>query len=191
MLKQLVAFLIVISISFTHANAATDNGLKAAFDELNYSLSVDWDQKDQDFYSQQMKAFSSKLMELQNKGLTRNELVMFVKSEVQNEVIAKDLETAFNMVSINKMTSEDATKFMVDTMKKSYSNGASWNGQVVLYIAIGVLIIAAVIALGSAPGPTCSNPTTECSDTGNYHCYYDMWGERWCDFGYECTDFCN
>ena len=138
MLKQILAFFMVLSITLTHVNAGTDNGLKAAFDELNYSLSVDWDQKDKEFYSQQMKAFSAKLIELQNKGLTRNELVAFVKSEVKNQAIAKDLETAFNMVSINKMTSEDATKYMVDTMKKSYSNGASWNGQVVLYVAIGV-----------------------------------------------------
>lgn len=191
MLKQLFAFFMVLSISFTQASAATDNGLKAAFDELNYSLSVEWDQKDKDFHSAQMKAFSAKLMELQNKGLTRNELIAFVKSEVKNQAVAKDLETAFNMVSINKMTSEDATKYMVETMKKSYSNGASWNGQVVLYVAIGVLIVAAAIALGSTTGPACANPTTECYDTGNYHCYYDMWGERWCDLGYECTEYCN
>lgn len=183
----------ILSITFTHANAGTENGLKAAFDELNYSLSVEWDQKDKEFYSQQMKVFSARLMELQNKGLTRNELVAFVKSEVKDQAVAKDLETAFNMVSINKMNSEDATKYMVETMKKSYSSGAAWNGEVVVFLAIGVLIIAAALALAarSSSSNTCSNTVSECDYNGELNCYYDMWGERWCELGYDCVEYCN
>lgn len=193
MFKQIFAFLMVLSITFNQANAGSDEGLKAAFDELNFSLSVEWDQKDKEFYSQQMKVFSARLMELQNKGLTRNELVTFVKSEVKNQAVAKDLETAFNIVSINKMNSEDATKYMVETMKKSYSSGSAWNGEVVVYLAIGVLIIAATLALAAraASSNSCANTVSECDYNGELNCYYDMWGERWCELGYDCTEYCN
>lgn len=182
MFKKLIAMMMVVSIFTVSAHATTQNGLKAAFDELNYSLNVEWDQKDKEFYSREMKKFTETLLGFQSKGLTNAQLVEFVKSEVKNEKVSRDLETAFNMIAINKMSSEEASKYMVETMKKSYSAGASWNGEVFTFLAVGLLLVAAAIALGGSynGGGSYCDQVYLC-DTA---CYYDYY------WGYTCNNFC-
>lgn len=186
MFKKFITLMMVVSIFTVSANASTQTGLKTAFDELNYSLTVEWDQKDKDFYSAQMKKFSAELRELQAKGLTNSQLVEFVKSEVKNERAAKDLETAFNMVQINKMSSEEASKYMVEAMKKSYNTGASYQGEVFIYVAVGLLIVAAAIALATADTVVVGGGGYYCVDTYvcDTYCYNDYY------YGYTCYDDC-
>ena len=186
MFKKFISMMMVLSIFTVHANAASQNSLKSVFDELNYSLSVEWDQKDKDFYTAQMKKFSAELRELQAKGLTNAQLIEFVKSEVKNEKVARDLETAFTMISITKMSSEEASNYMVETMKKSYSAGASWNGEVFLYLGIGVLLVAAAIAVGGSSSGGSYGGGYYCSDyyVCDSVCYYDYY------WGYTCYDDC-
>ena len=62
--KFLVGFMAFAMVT-VQANAVSNNSLKAAFDELNYSLSVDWDQTDRAFYNAQMEKFTAKVKELQ------------------------------------------------------------------------------------------------------------------------------
>ena len=192
MFKKLVTLMMVLAIFTVQANAGTQNNLKSAFDELNYSLTVEWNGKDKTFYNEQMKKFSTTLRELQANGLTNAELVSFVKSEVKDERVARDLETAFNMVSINKMNSADASKFMIETMKKSYASGARWNGSAdaLLYLGIGLLVVAAALALAAGASGSVGGGSNGgggyCSeiyvcDTTCYNDYY---------YGYSCYDDC-
>ena len=139
--------MLATAIFTTQAMANTHDGLKAAFDEFTYSVTVEWDQKDKEFHADQMKKFTSSIRDLQSKGLTNAQLVDFAKSQVKNAQVAKDLETALNMIQINKMSGAEANKYILDTMKKSYSAGASWNGEVFIYLAVGVLIVALAVAL--------------------------------------------
>lgn len=186
MLKKFIAFFMILSIFTVQANASTHEGLKAAFDELNYSLTVEWDQKDKEFHGEQMKKFAATVRDLQAKGLTNAQMIEFVKSEVKNAQVAKDLETAFNMIQINKMSSAEANKYILDTMKKSYSAGASWSGEVFVYLAVGVLIVALAIAIAngnvsSGGGSYCYYDDVYVCDT---YCYDDYW------YGYTCYDDC-
>ncbi len=185
MFKKLITFTMVFSFFIVQANAASNAGLKAAFDELNYSLSVEWDQKDKTFYTEQMKTFTAEIHELQAKGLTNQQLIEFVKAEVKNEKVAKDLETAFNMISINKMSAEDASQYMVETMKRSYSVGASYQGEVAVLAAVGLLFIVAAIVVG-AMGSSYSGGGSSCVDTYvcDTSCYNDYY------YGYTCYDDC-
>jgi hypothetical protein len=186
--KKMITLMMVFALFTVHANAASQNNLKAAFDELNYSLTVEWDQKDKDFYNNQMKKFRGTLRELQRDGLSNSELIEFVKSEVKDQRIARDLETAFNMVTINKMNQEEASKYMLETMKKSYSSGASWGGEVLIYLGLGLLVVGVAVALSSSGGGSSS------SSGGGYYCqdyqvcstdcYYDPY------WGYTCVDDC-
>lgn len=186
MLKKFVTSLMITAMISVQATASTTApGLKQAFDELSYSLTVEWDQKDKEVYTAQMKKFSASVRELQAKGMTDAELVSFIKSEVKDQKVAKDLETAFTMISINKMSSEEASKYMVETMKKSYSAGASWNGDAILYIGLGVLIVVAAVSLAAAGytgggSRACYEDVYVCDTT----CYDDYW------YGYTCYDDC-
>lgn len=190
MFKKLIALMLVLSIFTVQAHASTNDGLKAAFDELNYSLTVEWDQKDKDFHATQMKKFTASIRDLQSKGLTNAQLVDFAKSQVKNAQVAKDLETALNMIQINKMSGAEANKYIIDTMKKSYSAGASWNGEVFIYLAVGVLIVALAVAIAGS-----SSSSSSSSNGGGSSCYYD--DVYVCDtycyddyYGYTCYDDC-
>lgn len=184
----------VVAIFTVQAHAATDNGLKAAFDEMNYSLTVEWDQKDQSFYEAQMKAFTGKVRELQKKGLTNQQMIEFAKSQVKDQRVAKDLETAYSMITINKMNSEDASKYMMESMKRSYSTGAAWAGDVLLYLAVGLLIVALAVAVanGNVALGGGGRPVGGCYDDCyyyEYNCGYDYWGPIYCE-SYTCDTIC-
>ena len=173
MLKKLITLMMVFAITTTSAFANSHAGLKTAFDELNYSLTVEWNQKDKAFYDAQMKKFNATLKELQAKGLTNAELIAFVKSEVKDAKVAKDMETAFTMIQLQKMNASQAANSMTETMKRSYSVGASWNGDAALYIGLGVLLV--VVALSLAAGGV--------SGTGNG-------GGGYCEEVYVCDTYC-
>lgn len=185
MFKRMISLMLVCAVFTVSAQATTQNGLKAAFDELNYSLTVEWDQKDKDFYMKQMKSFKGKVSELQALGLSNKELIEFAKSEVKNKKLASELDTAFTMISLNMMSPEAASEYLVDLVKKGYSTGASWNSDAGLWIGVGLLLVVvgiAVAAGGSTGGSTGSTTTSGyyCVDTYlcDNVCYYDYyWGQ--------------
>lgn len=185
----------VVAIFTVSAHANTQNGLKAAFDEMNYSLTVEWDQSDKAFYEGQLKKFTQTVRELQKQGLTNAQMIEFAKSQVKDAKVAKDLETAFSMITINKMSSEEASQYMMDSMKRAYSNGASWSGEVLVYLAVGLLVVA--LAVGLASGNVSSNGgghTGSCYDDCyyyDYRCGYDYWGWPVYCQGYTCDTYCN
>lgn len=184
MFKKFITLMMVVAIFTVSAHANTQNGLKAAFDEMNYALTVEWDQKDQSFYEGQLKKFTATVRELQKQGLTNNQMIDFAKSQVKDDRVAKDLETAFTMITINKMSSEEASKYMMDSMKRSYSNGASWNGDVLVYLAVGLLIVALAVGLSSGGGSPSNGGGTTCYDD----CYwYDVYCyDSWYGYSYYC-----
>lgn len=181
MFKKLFAFSMIFCFLVVNANAVTNNNLKAAFDELNYALSVDWDQKDQDFYKSQMDKFNSTLSALQAQGMTNQEMIDFTLSQLKDAKAQKDLQTALTMVQINRMGAKEAQKYVTDVMNKSYSRGASWGGEVIVGAIVLVLIVAvAAIVAGKArvnEDEACYEVYT-CDDycTGNF-CYEDCYYE--------------
>lgn len=184
MFKKLFAFSMIFCFLVVNANAATNNNLKAAFDDLNYALSVDWDQQDQNFYKSQMEKFNSTLNSLQEEGLSNQEMINFTLSQLKNEQMKKDLQTALTMVQINKMDQREAQKYVTDVMNKSYSRGASWGGEVIVGAVVLILIVAvAAIVAGKARVN---------EDQGCYEVYscddYCSGGFCYEDCGYHCVN---
>lgn len=180
MCKKFIFSLIALCLLTVQSFAGTNNGLKAAFDDLNYSLSVEWNQTDRAFYTAQMEKFGKAL---RTANVSNQELVEFTVSQVKDEKIANDLRTALTMVQINKMDQKEAQKYVVDVMNKSYSRGASWNGGAVIGGAILVVIIVAVALLVS--GDARINENEECYEV--YTCDdYCTAGVCYEDCGYEC-----
>jgi hypothetical protein len=158
MLKKFIAMLVIFSVFIVHAQASTNEGLKAAYNELNYSLTVDWDQKDKEFHDEQMKKFTAAIRDLQSQGLTNSQLLDFAKSQVNNAQVVKDLEVAFNMIQINKMSGPEANKYILDIFKKSYSTGASWNGDVILSASFIVVVTVLLVVIVKAIVQEIKNP---------------------------------
>lgn len=144
MFRKFFVFSMIIVLFTTQANAATHNNLKHAFDELNYALTVEWDQTDRAFYQSQVDKFSGALDELQKQGISNQELIQFAVDQVKDESMKRDLRTELNMVVITKMSKSEAQRFVTDIMNKSYSRGASWNGGAVIGVVVFVILIAVV-----------------------------------------------
>lgn len=180
MCKKILVSLFAFCIFTVQSFAVTNNGLKAAFDNLNYSLSVEWDQTDRGFYNSEMEKFAQAL---RTANVSNQELVEFTVSQVKDEKLANDLRTAFTMVQINKMDQKEAQKYVMDVMNKSYAQGASWNGGAVIGGAIVVVLIVAIALL--ATGDARINDNKDCYEV--YTCDdYCTAGVCYEDCGYEC-----
>lgn len=179
MLKRIMAFCLLLNVFVAQANVGTQNTLKAAFDEINYSLSVDWDQQDKAFYNEQMKKFQAQIEELQAKGLSNGELITFAQAQLKNETIAKDLELAFTLIQLNKLSDKEARKLVLETIGKSHGQGASWAGDVAIIAAASLLLILVVAIAISSPTSGGSYNNNYCYDDYVCYDYYDYWGFYW------------
>ncbi len=183
MFLRILSFVLTLSLLPFSAGAATNRGLKAAFDEMSYALTVEWDQKDPEFYEATMRSFRHTVRELQRQGVTNAELLEFAKSQVKDARLARDLDTAFSVITVNRLTPEEATKHVVETVKRAYSKGANWTGDPMISFLIAAVIVAVIAGLiltgggggdGGGDGGTSATPgtgtgkTPECS----YSCSY-------------------
>ena len=146
-MRFLILTMIAFSISILPVCAGTSNELKTAFDELTYSLEVDWDQQNEEFYSEQLARFNFKLNDLKDQGLTNEELVNFTISTIKNKNAARDLERLFVLLSDANYTIDQTFELMDAYFSKHYDRGVSWNGRVALIGTGAVLVVVAVMAI--------------------------------------------
>lgn len=179
MFKKFFVSFLAFAFVTVQANAVSNNNLKTAFDELNYSLSVEWDQQDRAFYDAQMAKFTAQVQELQAKGLSNAELMEFATSNIKDKNLAKEVQNAMTLVQINKLSASEARKMLLDTVGKNYSAGASWSSDGILYGALIVLLIVAAVAGAGGAGGGSYNGGTGCYDEYVCYDYYDSWGYFW------------
>ena len=179
-MKKLISLFMLFAFVSVQANAATLNSLKTAYDELNYSLGVEWDQEDKAFYAEATKAFQDKVKELQEAGLSNAELLDFAKSQLNDEKLVKEIETTLSLVQINMLSQKEARKMMVETLEKSYSQGASWSstGGIIIGSAVLLAVILAATLAGGNGGGTYGGGSY-CYDDYVCYDYYDSWGYYW------------
>ena len=182
MLKKFLAIVSLLCLIVVQAHAVSNNGLKAAFDELNYSLSVEWDQKDQAFYDAKVAEFNSEIEALQKAGLSNQELVDYALSQVKDQKLANDLEKTFALVELNKMSPEQAKAHVKKLIDQSYNRGASWSGEVIHGGAILVIIILIVVVVAHNSNGDDIQEEEECKE---WECCYGNnsgrgWGDNCC-----------
>lgn len=145
MMKKIISFFL-LSVCFSmQVTAGTNNGLKDAFDELNYSLTVEWDQKDQAVFNTQSEKFTTELIKLQEAGLSNKDMMEFAITQIKDKALAKEIETTFSLVSINAMSPDEAQEHIKKAINKSYGQGASWSGVAVAGAIVFIIAIAAVL----------------------------------------------
>lgn len=173
MFKKLLTLVVAVSFLATAAQANTNNGLKTAFDELNYSLSVEWNQKDMNFKQAQVQKFSESVKAL---GLNNQDITNFALSQVKDAQSKKDLAQALSVAS--KMSPEQAADYVVSVANKAYNVGSSWNGAgSVFYTVLIVLLLLGAVGGGYVViAPGCSYGYSY------YYCGADIYG----DPGYCC-----
>ncbi len=145
MFTRFMTLVLAFSLFSMSAMATTQDGLKTAFDEFNYSVTVEWDQKDPSFFEAKKLELSQAIASLEAEGMTREELITFTKSQIKDASVLKDLNTALEAVSQNTMTSAQAQEFMMKSIKAT--QGASWDGAVIYLTPVGLLVLILIIVI--------------------------------------------
>jgi hypothetical protein len=146
MRKKLLS--LVILLCFSLNSFASTNGVKVLERILNdyqYTITVDWDQKDQIFYERETQKFFTQMKDVIEKdGLTQEEVLSLVEKKLIDKKAAEALKLKFSLIS-NINSSEELGRALQSETKSMYAKGASWNGEVV--IITGIIVVAfAVLA---------------------------------------------
>jgi hypothetical protein len=194
MFKVLVSLLLILNIASAQAQIVSHQSLKDLVDQMQFSLTVEWDQKDMNFREQTMKKFHEGLADLRKQGLTDLELIDFIKSEVKDQKLAKDIDALYAMMSNKNVPSKELELKFIEIAKKTQSRGASWDiedlpmaaqlgifaaGLAALYGVIFVMIhFANESSSGSGGGGGSSDPycyeESYCTDS-YYSEFYGYW----------------
>ncbi len=189
----LVAFCFSLNVM---ASTGTIQELERHMDEYQYALSVEWDQKDQAFYDAQTKIFFEKMSKLVSAGLTQEEVLQMVEAKTKNKAALEALKLKISLLSKNA-TSEELAEIVKQSSKDLYSEGASWNGEVVFSVVIGLVVIGALAySIWWSANHECVATENQYVCTQQSDCYYsggtvgggysyDMWG-NWVQAGYTC-----
>ncbi len=146
MFLKSIALCLAFTIFTASAMASTNDGLKKAFDEFNYSVQVEWDQKDPSFMEAKKLELMQTIAGFEAEGMTRAELIGFAKSQLKDATLIKSLDSVLEAVSMNTMTSQEAQNIMIRAINNSQSQGANWNGIIVV-TPVGLLILILIIVI--------------------------------------------
>ncbi|MFL5785778.1 MAG: hypothetical protein ACJ76H_14265 [Bacteriovoracaceae bacterium] len=123
--------------------AGSVSELEKSLDAYNYALTVEWDQKDQAFYNAKTQEFFASMTKLiKEQGLSQAEVLKLAESKMDKSAV-EALKLKFTVLS-KTSSAEDLAKAIQDSSKNLYARGASWNGEVIIPVAVG-LVIAGVI----------------------------------------------
>jgi hypothetical protein len=167
MLKKMTALLLLTA--FTHVYAITpleqstarQNELKSSFDSLNYSLNVEWNQKDTKFFNDAVSNFESEIATLQHEGLTQQELLSYALGKAETQNAKDEINKLAKVISDSQMSPEEARAFVISKIDTTYSHGASWSGKI-MGMSAGYFIATVIVVAGLVHYYRChkGSPTT-------------------------------
>lgn len=183
MKKFISSFLI---LAFINVNAALPvsnaKALSNALDNLNFSLTVDWDQQDRTFYNDRKSKFENVMKSLQEKGMTNSEMIQTLAQKMKNKKLVSEVTDLLAVVQVNRLSAAEARKYITETLTNQYPEGASWLGRSAAS-NFGIILLAVILisSLSSSSSSGSSSAYTSSSNCYNdYVCvdYYDYY------FGY-------
>jgi Flp pilus assembly protein TadB len=158
-----------------HAQTTT---LDSAIDNLQYRLTVEWDQKDVGVQKKIMTDFASQLDQLKKQGVTDQEIFNSLSAKAFDAQTSKDLESLGKYAQANHLDQKQIRKLVVDYANKSQKMGTSWSSEATLGIALGILLVVVVVAALTGNVSVSSGYYYDsCYDD----CYYDYYGYYFCD----------
>ncbi len=129
--------------SFAATGGADD--LARAFDDYQYAVTVDWDQKDQASLKAITEAFYSRIDKLsQENGTTAAGLEKLIDQKVKDPAVLAALRVKIQLLGKNA-TREQVLEMLKNESKNLYQNGASWNGEAVMTYSL-IIVVAALFA---------------------------------------------
>jgi hypothetical protein len=161
-MKFILSLLLISSLFCSSSYASSTSDLKALVDDLKYSLTVEWDQKDQKFYEAKMNDFELSVEGLMKKGFTNADFKVYIQSEVKDANIRHDLLQALEVAKVQDMTKAELDNYFQTVLKSSYERGAAWDGSVVFigFLAVAFVAVAYAFAQNFIKASKCPAGTT-------------------------------
>jgi hypothetical protein len=151
-MKILIRIFLCLIITTQFAFASVASELKQAIDEYYYAITVEWNQKDEEFLEQQNEVLNTKISLLMKDGISIEDLKEAFPSLNINKI-------EHDLLQVNTKDQSSINEFIKKTQAE-YKKGASWNGEVIgagIAIAVGIyLVVNIVLALNKRANS--SNP---------------------------------
>lgn len=145
-LSLVLSFL--VTVQTVSANEGSTQGLKALYDDLQYSLTVEWDQKDVNIKKKIEARFTTGLEELKKQGLTNQELLDFTVSQFKNKKAQSDFVNLINSLKVTALEKKEVLLMVETILQKEYQSGANWIGDLPLAAKIAYFTFITAISAG-------------------------------------------
>lgn len=119
-------------------NVLAASNLEEVYNDYQYSMTVEWDQKDQDFRNAKTEEFYKNMDALMASGLTTSEMMNFVEKKVSNKKAFEEMKAQAAQAN----STQELAQIFNQNMNSMYAQGASWNGSNFLPTAVIVVISA-------------------------------------------------
>ena len=135
MLKQSLAFMMMISLVFGTTSASAATGLNEIFDSFNYTLQVEGN-------ADLAKANLQK--DLAASGASASEIMNAALSQVKDASAKQEIAQTLSLVNAGNLSQDAAESMVQDILSRSSSKGAAWDG------GSGVAVVGLVILVAAA-----------------------------------------
>lgn len=142
---KLISLLVAICFTMNvFASTGTIQQFERALDEYHYALSVEWDQKDIKFQEQKTDEFFKEMQNLMSAGgLTPEEITSVLEKKMNNKAAVEAMKLKLSLMG-GIRSPEEFSKIVRESSSEFYNRGASWNGRVIIPVAVVFVIVAAV-----------------------------------------------
>ena len=171
---KLISIFVLVCFSLNVFSATgTLEALERDFDNYQYAVTVDWDQKDDAFLQKETNTFLENLNTLMlNGSLNQQEVLAFAEKKLANK---KAFEALKLRLTLQDPSAENVAQTIKENSKEFYQRGANWSGDTNFPLIGGIVVGAAALIYGliwfnnnyectqTRPVQNCSGYT---SDTG-------------------------
>jgi hypothetical protein len=116
--------------------------IEKGLDEYQYAVTVEWDQKDKKFYEEKTQIFFNAIHACLASGVTKNDILSLVEKKTKNRADFESLKLKMNLLSPQAATSNELAQLLKMSSNDFYSSGASWDGEVTVYVGFGIVFAA-------------------------------------------------
>lgn len=186
-MRFLSIFLIfALMIQTVSANEGTIQGLKALYDDFQYSATVEWDQKDMEFQKKIESRFKRGLEELIKQGLTNQELIDFAASQFKNKKNKSDFTNLMQSLQVSALGQKEMSIMVNTIIKNEYNTGANFigdlplAGKIAYFFVLTAISSAMIYAMiyGSFSGVSDGSDGQVCTEVYVCDTYYDELGSH-------------
>lgn len=143
---KFLSWLLILCFTTQAAFAGTvREDLTSALNNYEYSMVVEWDQKDKEKAEAFSKQFIAEVQKLIDRGLKKEELLSVVESRVTSPERLATIKMKAALLKDSVTDAQGVANLLQSELTELGQRGASWNGEVQMY----VLAIVPLILLGA------------------------------------------